>query len=330
MIKEIKILTLAAFILAMAALPATAREKVNKQWQATLLAAIDSFPQRGGYYTGGKPTADFPTTAWQGLEAAFGMAAGDVKPHIDPRKAQPSFCSSATYLALMKALTMWDTGGKISRQAWARMKPCVGIAGPLNPQGLSQDDGVGFWGRANANGPSMGVLINELGAGMSYTAYRGAKSERNKETPTERYLTDEEWCADPIWSHMVPGDILKIFWNRNDESGSDRGAIIGYNGVKGDDQEAGHSVIFMGFDKQGNVTYWSSNGPGKEPATMGYSLGRCPKTQIQRIVVTRILHPERFDRVKHMPLDDVNQYLHDLNGKRHSTTAELKRECGIK
>ena len=311
-------------------MPTMAKEKVNVQWQKTILAAIDSFPQHGGYYTGSQPTATFATTAWQGLDNAFQMHPGDKKPHFDPVLAQPSFCSSATFSVIVKALIMWDSKGAISRQAWINMKPCVGIVGPLNPQGLSQADGQGFWGRANANGPSLGCLVHELGAGFSMTAYRGAKSTKNKETPDEPYMTDEQWLNNPIWSHMVPGDIVKIYWNRNDDRGSDRGAIIGDNGVKGDDQEAGHSVVFTGFDHEGNLTYWSSNGPGREPAKMGYSTAQCNKLKIQRIVVTRILHPERFDRVKHMAPTSIDQYLFDLNGKKHSSTAELKRHCGIK
>ncbi|MBQ3958991.1 MAG: hypothetical protein II677_00725 [Muribaculaceae bacterium] len=307
------------------------RQQVNRQWQATLLAAIDSFPQFGGYYTGGKPTADYPTTAWQGLHNAFVMSATDSRPYFDCHKAQPSFCSIATYAVLVKALTMWDCKGKISRQAWRNMKPCVGIADELNTQGVGQDDGVGFWGRANANGPSMGVLIHELKAGFSMSAYRGAKSEKNREFAGERYMTDDEWRNDPIWSKMLPGDILKIFWDKNNrEKPSDSGAIVGYNGVKGEDQEAGHSVIFTGFSPDGKVRYWSSNGPGKDPKTLGYKHAECDKTDIQRLVVTRILHPERFDNVRFMPITDVNQYLWDLNGVRHSTTAEVKAQIGEK
>ena len=311
-------------------LQAQQREVVNAQWQNTLLAAIDSFPVRGGYYTGGKPNDIFPVTTWRALNNAFVMTSADNFPYFNCKAATPSFCSSATYSALIKALTMWDTEHKISKQAWVNMKPYVGIADELNPEGLGMDDGVGFWGRANANGPSIAVLVNELKAGFSYTAYRGAKSPQNKETEHEAYLTDDQWNHHPIWNRMVPGDFVKIFWNRNDSRNSDSGAIIGYDGVKGHDQEAGHSVIFMGFDSDDNVRYWSSNGPGKDPKNMGYYVATCPKTAIQRIVVTRIMKPQNFDRVKTMPPTDVNQYLYDLNGKRHSDTVELLKQAGIK
>ena len=85
-----------------------------------------------------------------------------------------------------------------------------------------------------------------------------------------------------------------------------------------------------GIDDEGFVTYWSSNGPGDNPAEMGYGMGRCDKTKIQRVVFTRITNPEKFDNVKKMPPKHTNQYIYDLNGKKHSTTKELKKHCGIK
>ena len=307
----------------------SAGDKVNKDWQRAVLAAIDAFPEQGGYYTGGKPNELFAKTTWRGLHDAYQMTSSDERPTFDPMQAQPSFCSSATYGVIIKALLIWDTKHKIKREAWVNMKPYVGIADELNPEGIGQYDGVGFWGRANANGPSLGVLVRELGAGYSFTAYRGAKTERNKETPEERYLTDDEWCGQDVWQRAVPGDLMKIFWNRNETRGSDSGAIIGCDDDKTADQEAGHSVIFMGCEGD-TVTYWSSNGPGKHPELMGYSMGRCHKTAIQRVVFTRITRPERFNNVKKMAPTDVNAYLSDLNGKRHSTTAELLRQLGIK
>ena len=308
---------------------AWAGDKVNERWQRAMLSAIDSFPEHGGYYTGGRPNALFAKTTWQGLHDAYQLGTDDNRPRFDPLLAQPSFCSSATYSVLIKALLIWDTKGKIKREAWVNMKPRVGIADEFNPEGLGQDDGEGFWGRANANGPGLGVLVRELRAGYSFTAYRGAKSARNKETLDEPYLTDQEWCRLDVWQRAVPGDLMKIFWNRNESRGSDSGAIIGCNDDRDADQEAGHSVIFLGCEGD-TVTYWSSNGPGEHPELMGYSTGRCHKTAIQRVVFTRITRPERFNNARRIPPTGVNRYLQDLNGKRHSTTAEMMRQLGIK
>ena len=300
--------------------------KVNPEWQRCILAAVDSFPHNGGYYTGGKPNDKFKKTAWKGLHQAYRMTLADSRPVFNQEMAQPSFCSIATYAVLIKALLMWDTQGKISREAWLYMKPFVGIVDVMNPEGFFHSDGEGFWGRMNGNGPAVAVTVNELKAGVNFTAYRGAKTAANKEKPTEEYLSDEQWRNHEVWQKAVPGDLMKIFWNRDDDSG----AIIGDNGVKGEPQEHGHSVIFMGIDDEGMVNYWSSNGPGSEPEKMGYGMGRCDKTKIQRVVFTRILYPEKFDRVKNMPPKQVNRYIYDLNGKKHSTTGELKKHIGAK
>lgn len=319
-----------AYILAvMMTLDLSASDKLNDAWQTAMLNAVNSFPERGGYYTGGRPNELFAQTTVMGLHQAYKLGPDDEWPEFDPVKAQPSFCSSATYAVLIKALLLWDTGHVIGREAWVNMKPYVGIKDYLNPTGLGQDDGVGFWGRANANGPGLGVLVAELGAGYNFTAYRGAKSQRNKETRDERYMTDEQWCGLDVWRRAKPGDLMKIFWNRNDSRGKDSGAIIGCNEDKAADQEAGHSVIFMGCEGD-TVTYWSSNGPGKNPETLGYSTGRCHKTAIQRVVFTRVTNPEKFDNARKIGPQNVNQYLYDLNGRRHSTTAEMKRQLKIK
>ena len=50
----------------------------------------------------------------------------------------------------------------------------------------SQADGVGIWGRANANGPGFSKLVHDLQAGINFTEPEKA----------------------------VPGDFLKLFWNK--------------------------------------------------------------------------------------------------------------------
>lgn len=310
--------------------PTTARtKKTDNNWQKCVLNAIAMFPKHGGYYTGGRPNADFSKTTMQALNEAYAMSATDQRPQFDPQKAQPSFCSSATYAVMIKALLLWDTDNKISASAWRNMKPYVGIVDDINTEGSYEDDGFGFWGRANANGPGIGVLVHELGAGYNITAYRGANSERNKETADEHYLNDEEWTNLDVWDTLQPGDFLKIFWNRN-AAGSDCGAIIGCNDVKGDDQERGHSVVFLGYDADGNVRYWSSNGPGKNNKELGYSVASCPRTRIQRFVATRINKPAKFDNARNMLPTDENKFLSSLNGHHHATTAEMNKEIGIK
>ncbi len=325
--KRLFIFTIA--LLAICATASARNGKNNNKWQECIIAAIDSFPGHGGYYTGGKPNADFSKTTMQALNEAFYMTESDKRPSFNPMLAQPSFCSSATYAVLIKALLLWDDKNSISKEAWINMKPYVGIVDSINTSGIGQDDGFGFWGRANANGPGIGVLVHELNAGYNITAFRGAKSEKNKETASEHYMTDKEWCNLKEWDELQPGDFLKIFWDRND-SGSDCGAIIGCNDVKGDNQERGHSVVFLGFEQNGDVRYWSSNGPGKNNKELGYSMASCPRTRIQRFVATRITNPENFDNARTLSPTNENKFLSGLNGHKHATTEEMLQAIGAK
>lgn len=305
---------------------------VNAEWQNAIVAAIDSFPENGGYYTGRNTNAQFRRTAWRAMNECFGMQPTDAQPRLDVSKAQPSFCSMATYLAMLKAIQIWDN--KDGRQdvpnlSWFSMKPFCGVTDVINNQGYNQPDGEGLWGMANANGPGMAVLVKELGAGFSFTGYRGAKTEKNRENKDECYMTDDEWCADPVWAKARKGDFMKIFWNRNETAGSDSGAIIGDNGVASDDQEHGHSVVFLGYDGEGNVIYWSSNGPGENPVDAGYGVDTCARVAIQRVVFTRVTDPEKFADAKKWRANKMHKWLNELAGKRHGTTSELKKYCGI-
>ena len=246
---------------------ADGNQRVNEAWQKAILAAVDSFPEKGGYYTGRKATPDFPKSPWRAMNEAFNMKLADQRPNFQASKACPSFCSMATYAAMIQAILIWDKNGEVSRSAWFNLKPLVGITDNINQNGLNQSDGEGCWGRANANGPGMAVLVNDLKAGFSFHAFRGAMTEALKESKNEKYLSDDEWCNHPVWNDAVPGDFMKIFWDRNTSKGSDSGAVIGVNANKDDEQEHGHSEIFMGYDQNGNAWY-SPESPTPRNSTM--------------------------------------------------------------
>jgi hypothetical protein len=99
---------------------------------------------------------------------------------INSAIAKPSFCSSATYLVFVSALEELNSQGKI------KFEP--GVAENLLVSG--QHDGVGVWGRWNANGPGTARLFKEVRLGENFTSIEQAQ----------------------------PGDFLKIFWN--DQIGS--------------------------------------------------------------------------------------------------------------
>jgi hypothetical protein len=129
-----------------------------------IIQLIPQMPRQGGYSASNQATAN--------LQAAVRVSSGRLT--VTPAAAMPSYCSGATYLVFIKALERLN-GGLLS--------------GPLAEQLAvkGQPDGVGVWGRWNANGPGTAVLFRELNLGPNFTS----------------------------WSAARPGDFMKIFWNSN-------------------------------------------------------------------------------------------------------------------
>ena len=86
--------------------------------------------------------------------------------------------------------------------------------------------------------------------------------------------------------------------------------------------------------------YWSSNDNAENPVNGGYGVAVCRRTDIQRVVFTRIMEPEKFADAKDWRAkkfadakdwraSKVHKWLRELGGKRHGTGKELKKQCGI-
>jgi hypothetical protein len=91
---------------------------------------------------------------------------------VNPSVARKTYCSGATYLVFVRAIQ-----SLLPPSAFAG-----GLAEALAIRG--QPDGVGVWGRWNANGPGTACLFHELGLGHNFTSFEAAR----------------------------PGDFMKIFW----------------------------------------------------------------------------------------------------------------------
>jgi len=130
-----------------------------------VLDAVHAMPTGGGYSTG--PAAN------RSLSSAVPRP-GDLL-SVRPEGAVPSYCSGATYLVFLKALSDLQNEGRltIAPETIAALRPA------------GQPDGTGIWGRWNANGPGTARLFHELALGQNFTGLPAAR----------------------------PGDFLKIFWN---------------------------------------------------------------------------------------------------------------------
>ena len=128
-----------------------------------ILSILPTMPIGGGYSASAAATKNLQLAA----------QARDGKLEVQPALARPTYCSGATYLVFLQALEALSPSSTIN----GNLAESLAIKG--------QPDGVGVWGRWNANGPGTPCLFHELGIGRNFTSFDAAK----------------------------PGDFMKIFWS---------------------------------------------------------------------------------------------------------------------
>lgn len=130
-----------------------------------VLSLLNSMPSGGGYLATDAATRD--------LQSAVQVRGGKLQ--VNPSAARTTYCSGATYLVFIRAIQEMVPESTLAG----------GLAESLAIKG--QPDGVGIWGRWNANGPGTACLFNELGLGRNFTSFEAAR----------------------------PGDFMKIFWTKS-------------------------------------------------------------------------------------------------------------------
>lgn len=135
---------------------------------AVILKVIREMPKGGGYSVENKAKKSLDALA-RSVQPVEGRIA------VNAKTATPSFCSSGTYVVLLKALDRIQQEEKfaVSGKVAERLKITE-----------EQPDGEGVWGRWNANGPGAAKLLHDTKMGRSF----------------------EDWGS------ASPGDFLKIFW----------------------------------------------------------------------------------------------------------------------
>ena len=130
---------------------------------SVILGVLKEMPVGGGYSAASGAT--------RALQSAAHVRSGRLE--VEPALAHTTYCSGATYLVFLRALERMAPGSTISGN----------LADALAVKG--QPDGVGVWGRWNANGPGTACLFKELGIGRNFSSFEEAR----------------------------PGDFMKIFWS---------------------------------------------------------------------------------------------------------------------
>ena len=135
-------------------------------YNALVLQEIRTMPAFGGY------SADHQASVKLGSAVSLGGPDGM---EIEAARAQPSYCSGATYLVFLKTVKALVARGELPADER--------VLSPLLITG--QRDGQGVWGRWNANGPGTARLFYELNLGPNFSDFAAAQ----------------------------PGDFMKIFWS---------------------------------------------------------------------------------------------------------------------
>ncbi|MGZ6472769.1 MAG: hypothetical protein ACXWRZ_16490 [Bdellovibrio sp.] len=139
---------------------------------------------------------------------------------IESEKVAPTFCSGSTYLVFLKVLSELQKNKKLNLSAETQQYLLIA---------KTQTDGVGIWGRWNANGPGTARLFYELKLGSNFSLAEISKAK--------------------------PGDFMKIFWNEH-IGVDERGHSVVFTGLQ--QTKEGRKICF-----------WSSQESKDQPAGMG-------------------------------------------------------------
>jgi hypothetical protein len=156
------LVTLGLLILFCSPLLAQGDAVTNRDPNNLIVSLLYAMPNGGGY----SATAG----ATRNLQSAVQVSGGRL--YVKPAVARPTYCSGATYLVFIQAIQKLLPESRVEE----RLAEALAIRG--------QPDGVGVWGRWNANGPGTACLFHELRLGQNFTSFTEAKA----------------------------GDFMKIFW----------------------------------------------------------------------------------------------------------------------
>jgi len=187
----------------------------------------------GGHYSASQ-------AAFTGLGRAVGLGTAGLQ--IDPREAQPSFCSGATYLVFVQVLDQLSRQGVITLDAQTQRALLVN----------HQKDGQGVWGRWNANGPGTARLFTELGLGHNFTDFAAARPGDFMKIFWTEEIGQKEHGHSVIYlgSDVVGGKEFVHFWSSN--MASNPGDLSGY-GFKIVPRTKIARCIFSRLDHPGNI-----------------------------------------------------------------------------
>jgi hypothetical protein len=219
----------------------TKTSNANDPFNKAILAAARSMPQGLGYDM--KNDVD----RIDDMKKAVTMKNGKLS--VEPEKAGKTFCTEGSYMCVMKAYA--DSKIPLAPQT----------VQDILPQSKKQmPDGVGFWGRWNADGPGPGYVVKELQLGSNFSDL----------------------------SRAHPGDIMTIEWAKNGDTHSTIFDSIRMCGKE-------KNVCFWASSSYNDdATPLDGRASGNNP---GFSLRCNPISMTKRFYFSRITHPENINNV---------------------------------
>lgn len=168
-----------------------------------VLDVIEAMPSGGGYASNDK--------ALVALKRSITLTA-DGHLGIEPELAKPTFCSGATYLVFLSVLEKLDAEGRLVIDPKIKTSLLMKL----------QPDGVGVWGRWNANGPGTARLFHELQLGDNFVDFAHAKAGDF----LKMWWTPEVGAKErghsvvflAAWSSPGAGELVS-FWSANNPGG---------------------------------------------------------------------------------------------------------------
>jgi hypothetical protein len=164
--------------------------------------------------TGGDYSAS--STSIQKLESAIRAEGNHLT--VNTAVAKPSFCSAATYLVFVSALKELNER--------RHMEFGSGVVEKLLVTG--QHDGVGVWGRWNANGPGTACLFKDLEMGRNFMSIEQAEAGDFLKIFWNDHIGAKEFGHSVIYlGHRVNSDGVEVvrYWSSNKNGGYGRAEV---------------------------------------------------------------------------------------------------------
>jgi hypothetical protein len=229
----------------------------NDPYNKMVLDAARSMPRRKGY------DATNDVDVIENLKSSITIK--NDKIHVDADKAGVSFCTSGTYMAFLKVVE--KSGTALSTEATKAL---------LVSSKKDQPDGVGVWGRWNADGPGPQYLFQELKLGTNF--------------------------SDVNQAH--PGDFMTIDWQAGNSHSTIFDSIETCNGEK--------AICFWASSYYNDSIEPGDGKPAKgekpDPSTQGWDLRCSPASQIKNFYFGRLTSLSNLNDVSRVMGKDTNNY----------------------